>query len=71
MGCETWRSTKNRYQGLTHSYHVHRGDLQPVVQPRSLDRAIARGHNLHVVDICGSIGRLHFRARISTINQKM
>jgi hypothetical protein len=31
-----------------------------------LDREIARGHNLHAVDICGVVGRLHFRARIST-----
>jgi hypothetical protein len=47
-------------------YKTHRGDLQPAVQPRSLDRVIAKVHNLHVVDICGAVGRLHFRARIST-----
>jgi hypothetical protein len=38
---------------------------------RSLDRAIARGHNLHAVGVCGAVGRLHFRASISTINQQM
>jgi hypothetical protein len=48
------------------SYQTNRGDLQLAVQPRSLDRVIARGHNMHVEDICGAIGRLHFRARIST-----
>jgi hypothetical protein len=50
------------------SYKTNRGDLQLAVQPRSLDRAIVRGHNLHTVDICGAVGRLHFRARISTNN---
>jgi hypothetical protein len=61
----------NSYQGITRSYHVHRGDLQTAVQPRSLDRAIVRGHNLHAIDICGAVRRLHFRAMISTINQQM
>jgi hypothetical protein len=71
MGYGTGRSTKNYYQGLTRSYHVHRGHLQPAVQPLSLDSEIAIGHNLHAIDICRAIGRLHFRARISTINQQM
>jgi hypothetical protein len=71
IGCGTGCSTKNRYQGLTRSYHVHMGDLQPAVQPRSLDRAIARGYNMYAVDICGAVGRPHFRARISKINQQM